>query len=142
MRCFWTVLLALLPVTIAMAQTQAAPNTTTEFDGLWSVVQDCPASGTAKSYSLRYGMAVKNGFVRAQYGSEGKPNSFTITGQIKSDGTVTLVLNGLTGDSDRTAGNVPPGTSVGFTIPSTFAAKKGIGHRTQTRPCTFTFNKQ
>ncbi len=127
--------LPLVPPTIAMAQ---AP---TGFDGQWSVTQECPPAGTAKGYTVRYPMTVTKGVAHGQYGTEGKPGSWTVSGRIGADGDVTLTVRGLTGLSDLTPGNPVEGSKVFYTFPAHFEGKHGTGKRTMQRPCTFTFER-
>jgi hypothetical protein len=123
----------------APAQGAQAP---TEFDGLWSVTYLCPPHKTAIALSERYNMVVKNGHARAQFGTEGRPNSKTVLGQIQLDGSANIVVSGMTGNPIGTVGNLQEGTPFSWTFQANFAGKKGIGYRTTDRPCTFTFVKQ
>ena len=132
-------LLALAPMKAATAQAPTPPPI--EFDGLWQVTQDCPVLEKAPGYSRQFGMVVKNGFARAQWGTEGTADSMTLSGQIRPDGTATLVTNGLTGQPSS-AFESPPRTPIGYTIAANFLGNKGLGNRKQARPCTFTFAKQ
>ncbi|OJU44281.1 MAG: hypothetical protein BGN99_31620 [Alphaproteobacteria bacterium 65-37] len=134
-----------LQLTLASAGAWAqAPSGTmpTEFDGLWSVTQECPDSGTAKGYTARYSMVVKNGFAKAQWGIEGQPSSLTVSGQIQADGSATMVANGLTGDPKFAVGSPQASSPVGYTFPAQFTGRQGLGRRTIARPCKFTFEKQ
>jgi hypothetical protein len=105
------------------------------------VTQTCPDHKTAKGYTIKYNMTVSNGRVFAQHGTEGKPDSLTLTGQIKSDGTAALAAKGLTGPSSYSVGNVLEGLPVSYPVPAQFNASRGAGERTKDRPCTFSFEK-
>jgi Protein kinase domain/Putative peptidoglycan binding domain len=127
--------------TMAQAPAQGA-QAPTEFDGVWSVTYLCPPHKTAIALSERYNMVVKNGYARAQFGTEGRPNSKTVLGQIQLDGSAQIVVSGMTGNPIGTVGNLQEGTPFSWTFQANFAGKKGIGYRTTDRPCTFTFVKQ
>jgi hypothetical protein len=124
----------------AMAQTPAAG--AGQYDGLWNVHHDCPDDQHAKGFRIDYSMVVKNGFARAQWGTDGTANSWSISGQIQPDGTATMVVNGLTGPENYVPGNLKVGTPFGYTFPANFTATRGLGNRTIQRTCTFTFTKQ
>jgi peptidoglycan hydrolase-like protein with peptidoglycan-binding domain len=127
----------------AMTQTPAkGAQAPTEFDGLWSVTYLCPPHKTAIALSERYNLVVKNGYARGQFGTEGRPNSKTVLGQIQLDGSAQIVVSGMTGNPIGTVGNLQEGTPFSWTFQANFAGKKGIGYRTTDRPCTFTFVKQ
>jgi len=102
------------------------------FDGRWSVVQECPAANGMGGYIHPLNMTVTGAAVRAQWGTAGRPDSWTITGQIMADGSATLVANGLT---DK---NVP----FTYSFPARFDANTGMGTRTVGRPCNFTFARR
>ena len=134
-------LIGSIPIASAMAQAPAAGGAA-QFDGLWKVHQVCSDVGHTKGYTHDYGMVVKNGFARAQWGTDGTNDSWSVSGQIQPDGTATMVVNGITGAEDYAAGNVRSGTPFGYTFPANFTATRGLGNRTIQRPCTFTFTKQ
>lgn len=135
--------LATLPLVAssAIASAQSAAQSTSRFDGPWSVTQECPAAGTARGYTVRYPMTVAKGVARAQFGTEGKPGSWTVSGPIAADGSATLSVRGLTGASDLTPHNLLEGSKVYYTFPAHFDARHGTGKRTMQRPCTFTFER-
>jgi hypothetical protein len=127
-----------MPIASAMAQAAGA----TQFDGLWKVHQVCPDNQHVKGFTDDYSMVVKNGFARAQWGTDGTSNSWSVSGQIQPDGAATMVVNGQAGDEGHSAGNAKPGTPFGYTFPANFTATRGLGNRTIQRPCTFIFTKQ
>jgi len=140
---FAVALLSLTPSTSMLAQTPAQPaQATTEFDGEWSIVWVCADYRNGKGFTNRLSMLVKAGFARAKWGTDGQPNSMTMTGQIHSDGSATLVLNGLTGSPKYNIGSENEGLPYGYAVRANFAGKKGFGTRVGERPCTFTFAKQ
>jgi hypothetical protein len=143
MRQFLSVIAgACVLATVVPAHAQAPANATTEFDGLWSVTQECAGQGRAKSFVTRYSMTVKNGFARGSMGTEGRPDYKILTGQLRADGSAQLVMNGLTGDPRLSMSNEPAATPYAYTVETQFTGKKGLGHREMARPCTFTFEKQ
>jgi hypothetical protein len=133
-------LLVVKSLTSATAQTPPA-KVATEFDGLWQVIQDCSPHENMPGYHNEYQMVVQNGFARARWGTEGAVDSLLLNGQIRPDGTATMVANGLTG-RPRTPAESPAGTFFGYTVSATFFGNKGVGNRKVSRPCTFTFAKQ
>ena len=102
------------------------------YDGRWSVVQDCPSANGFGGYVHPLNMTVTGGAVRAQWGGEGRPDSWAITGQIMPDGSATLVVSGL---SDK-------GLPIGYSFAARFDANTGTGARTKDRHCDFTFARR
>ena len=133
--------LALAAMPLVASSAIACAQSPSRFDGQWSVTQECPASGTARGYTVHYPMTVAKGVARAQHGTEGKPGSWTVSGPIAADGSATFVVRGLTGASDLTPHNLQEGSKVHYTFPARFDAKRGTGKRTMQRPCTFTFER-
>jgi hypothetical protein len=131
-----------LAVTPLVASAAPAPaQSTSAFDGQWSVTQECPASGTARGYTVRYPMTVAKGVARAQHGSEGKPGSWTVSGPIAADGSATFSVRGLTGAADLTPRNLVEGSPFSYSFPAHFEARRGTAKRTMQRACTFTFER-
>src|ERR1700743_2159334 len=95
--------------TAAQAQAPVPSPTTTEFDGTWNALISCPPFKIGGAYSHKFGMTVKNGFAHGGWGVEGQKDSIAFTGQIKPDGTVTMVAKGLTGDTKANIGGEQPG---------------------------------
>lgn len=113
------------------------------FDGVWSVVQDCPvAPDGARGYKWSYDAVVKDGNLIGEHGTKGNPSSQTLSGTINADGSARLAASGLTGDSDRTKGYLQPGSKFYFTVEAKFSSTKGTGSRTSGRTCNFTFTKK
>jgi hypothetical protein len=100
----------------------------------------CPDSGSARGFTLHYSVDVRNGVLNGQRGTKGKPTSSTYTGQIASDGTAKIRAEGLTGPPAYSAGRVPAGTPVEYTI-AAFSGETGEATRTETRPCTYEFSE-
>lgn len=135
--------LSVVVVAAAMAAGLPIDAHAAPFDGVWSVVQDCPvAPDGARGYKWLYDAVVKDGNLVGEHGTKGKPSSLTLTGSINADGSARLAASGLTGDSDRTKGFMQPGSKFYFTVEAKFAGTKGTGTRTTGRTCNFTFTKK
>ena len=120
----------------------SVPGSPGSFDGKWSVVHTCPPVGQAKGYTIRYEMTVVKGAAHAQWGSEGKPDSFTLTGQVQPDGKAAFSVAGYTGESRYTAGSISAGTPYSYAIEGQFFSAQGHGDRTKERHCTFEFTRK
>jgi serine/threonine protein kinase/peptidoglycan hydrolase-like protein with peptidoglycan-binding domain len=117
------------------------PISSATYDGTWAVVMTCPTEGTVRGYTWRYDIAVKNGSISGQFGSQGTPPWATIVGQIQSDGTASMNARGVTSNSDYNVGNIPAGSPISYTFTARFEATRGTGTRVQGRSCGFTFVK-
>jgi hypothetical protein len=137
----WPLLLADLPKFVAAAPA-AAGDGAGRYDGAWAVSQTCADHNGAKGYTIKYDMTVSNGRVLAQRGTEGKPDSMTLTGQIAADGSAALSVKGLTGSAAYNLGSAKEGVPFGYPVTARFSASRGSGERTQDRPCKFTFSKE
>ncbi|MFO1087047.1 MAG: hypothetical protein U1E21_21035 [Reyranellaceae bacterium] len=127
----------------AAAAALPTPTRAASFDGVWSVIQDCPVSSDgARGYKWSYDAVVKDGALVGEHGTKGNPGSQTLTGSINADGSARLAASGLTGDSDRTKGYLQPGSKFYFTVEAKFAGTKGTGTRTAGRTCSFTFTRK
>lgn len=118
------------------------PGTPGSFDGKWAVVHTCAPIGQAKGYTIRYEMTVVKGAAHAQWGSEGKPDSFALTGNVQPDGKAAFSVAGYTGDSRYTAGGVSAGAPYAYAIEGQFSSTQGHGDRTKERHCTFEFTRK
>jgi hypothetical protein len=127
------------PVTSALSPTSGAAR----FDGTWTVTIDCPRTPTgAEGYVKRFFVEVKDGVLRGQQGTDGQPNSLTLTGKIQPDGSAAITARGMTGDPKYTVGHAPKGTSYGYSATARFEDARGTGKKTDIRPCELTFAKQ
>jgi hypothetical protein len=113
----------------------------TAFDGQWALNIVCPAYQDAKGYAFHFTILIQNGQVQADYGTPGTPGYLNMSGSVADDGTIQLAGTQLTKNPDYSVGHVAPGTKIPFTVDGTMSGDTGQGTRTQTRPCTFYFNK-
>jgi len=112
------------------------------FDGTWAVVVDCPTHGRAAGYVLKFSGHVKDGVLLAQHGIQGKPNSLTLSGTIQPDGSASIEGRGITGDPRFSVTNEGAGTPYGYRAAARFEGSRGVGSKTEIRPCTLTFARQ
>ena len=112
------------------------------FDGAWNVTVECPAHQGASGYTARLLAQVKDGVLAAQQGNVGQPSgSLTLSGKIQPDGKASLDARGTVGDP-RTAGNrLSTGTPYAYRVDALFDGARGVGNRTEVRPCSLTFVK-
>jgi hypothetical protein len=112
------------------------------FDGAWSVLQDCNSTQEgARGYTWRYDAIVKNGHLVGQYRSKGQRPSLTLEGQVKPDGSASLIAKGISASSDYNIGFAPPQSRISFRVIARFEATVGMGSPVGVRGCKFTFNK-
>ena len=112
------------------------------FDGAWSVLEVCDSTKEgARGYTWRYDATVKDGHLVGQYRTKGQSPSLTLEGQIKPDGTASLVAEGISADSDHNIGFAPPQSRISFRVTAKFEPTMGVGNRLGVRTCKFTFNK-
>jgi hypothetical protein len=112
------------------------------FDGAWSVLEVCDSTKEgARGYTWRYDATVKDGHLVGQYRTKGQSPSLTLEGQIKPDGTASLVAEGISADSDHNIGFAPPQTRISFRVTAKFESTTGVGNRLGVRTCKFTFSK-
>ena len=112
------------------------------FDGAWSVLQVCDSTQEgARGYTWRYDATVKHGHLVGQYRSKGQRPSLTLEGQVKPDGSASLIAEGFSASSDYNIGFAPPQSRISFRVIAKFEATVGTGSRVGIRGCKFTFNK-
>jgi hypothetical protein len=131
-----------VPSSEQQAPDQKPSEMTHRFDGAWQATITCVPAAGAKGYTLRFTAEVKEGNFHAQRGTEGKPNSMTLDGQIQPDGSADILASGLTGDSNFTVGNLAPGTLISYSIQAKFEGPSASGSRAELRPCRFTALKR
>jgi caspase domain-containing protein len=132
-------------VNVAAPAASALPPTSSvaRFDGTWTVTIDCPRTPTgAEGYVKRFFVEVKDGVLRGQHGTDGQPNSLTLTGKIQPDGSAAINARGMTGNPRYTVGYAPKGTPYGYSATARFEDARGTGKKTDIRPCDLTFAKQ
>jgi hypothetical protein len=124
--------LALLP----LASSHAA-----SFDGTWTVLQVCNSTQEGvPGYTWRYDATVKRGNLVGQYRLKGQRPSLTLQGEVKPDGSASLIAEGLPASSDFNTGSAPTPSRISFRVVATFEGTLGTG-RAGVRGCKFTFNK-
>ena len=113
---------------------------TSAFDGNWLAILKCPAWAGGKSYGLQFDVRVENSILRGERGVKGKPDSRTLDGKIRSDGSASIRERGLTGATAFTG--IAPGTLFDLGLSGQFDGEHGNAKRTFGRPCTYEFTKQ
>jgi hypothetical protein len=112
------------------------------FDGDWNVTISCNATSTAQAWSNQFSGKIRSGAFFGQRGVKGTPASFTLSGRISTGGSATLTVAGLTGPSQFTVGNSPPGTPYSWSATARFENTRGRGRRTDgRRECSLVFSK-
>ena len=112
------------------------------FDGKWSVLQVCDSTNErTPGYTWRYGATVKHGRLVGQYRSKGQRPSLTLEGQVNSDGSASLVAEGLSAASESDLGFESPQGRFSFRVNAKFETMAGIGRRVGVRGCRFIFSK-
>jgi Caspase domain len=111
------------------------------FDGTWNVTVECPPHQSAAGYSMQFLAEVKNGVLAGQFGSMGQSNSLTLNGRIEPDGKASIDARGMTGDPKYTMNRERQGSPYWYRADVQFDGARGIGKRTQLRPCNLTFVK-
>jgi hypothetical protein len=119
---------------------QGAPDR--RFDGTWDTVLSCENAGRALGYSYRFPSAVKEGALRGENGTKGKPGWLQLEGNILSDGSAKIDADGLVGSSDAALGKLSSGTPYHYTIAANFSGESGTGKRVEGRACSVTFTKK
>ncbi len=115
----------------------------TAFDGLWLTAVVCEKQGDVLAYSYRFIGRVKNGVYHGEVGEGGRPGWATYDGTIDRDGTVEIVVKGLTGgDSRYTAGHIQPGKRWSAAFAGHFEGSGGSALRVVGRTCHAEFIKQ
>jgi hypothetical protein len=126
---------------------------TTKFDGSWAVTVEGKAyknrdGSIAQPWVKNFTATVKNGALRGEYGTRGKPAWFELTGNIAAEGTASLLVNELTGERKYNfsrSKEEPPGKreSYSFQVAAHFEGEHGTGHSTSDdRTRIFTFVKE
>ena len=123
------------------AKASLPPNPrTSAFDGNWLAILKCPAWAGGKSYALQFDVRVENSILRGERGVKGKPDSRTLDGKIRPDGSASIRERGLTGATAFTG--IAPGTLFDLGLSGQFDGEHGNAKRTFGRPCTYEFTKQ
>jgi hypothetical protein len=112
------------------------------YDGTWNVTVACAPAEGASAYKVELVAQVKDSFLRAEQGANGKPGWLRLQGAIQSDGSATLDAQGLTGDPKYNLKNTARGLPYAYHVDARFDAYRGTGHRVELRPCDLRFAKQ
>jgi hypothetical protein len=111
------------------------------FNGAWNVTVQCPAHGAASGYTVQLLAQVKDGVLAAQQGAVGQPGTLTLSGKIQPDGKASIDARGMVGDPKTTGNRLSPGTPYAYRVDALFDGTRGVGNRTELRPCSLTFVK-
>ena len=111
------------------------------FDGAWNVTVQCPAHGAASGYTVQLLAQVKDGVLVAQQGAVGQSGTLTLSGKIQPDGKASIDARGMVGDPKTTGNRLSPGTPYAYRVDALFDGTRGVGNRTELRPCSLTFVK-
>jgi hypothetical protein len=115
----------------------------TGFDGFWLTAVVCEKQGDILAYSYKFIGRVKNGVYHGEVGESGRPGWATYDGTIERDGSVEIVVKGLTGsDSRYTAGHTQPGKRWSAPFAGRFEESRGSALRVVDRTCHAEFVKQ
>ena len=112
------------------------------FDGTWNVTVRCPPHGNATGYTIRLVAQVKDGVLTGrQDPGPAQVGTLALSGKIQPDGKATLDARGTVGDPQNAANQLRQGQAYAYTVDAAFDDTKGVGNRTEIRPCTLTFAK-
>ncbi|MGC2298307.1 MAG: hypothetical protein WA476_05855 [Acidobacteriaceae bacterium] len=131
--------LALLPATSIAAE---------KFDGHWMTIQDCPAQGKMEELVRKIPTTIDGNSLKGEKGAAAQPGYEIITGKIGDDGNAKLDVNGVLANRANAHGLFAhKGEDYHYTVKAHFDAGKGAGTRDtglgiESRPCSFTFEKQ
>jgi hypothetical protein len=123
-----------------VAQQARAPDLG-RFDGAWNVTVECPAHQGASGYTIRLLAQVKDGELAAQQGGVGQPGSLALSGKIQPDGKASIDARGMVGDPRTAANRLSQGSPYAYRVDALFDGARGVGNRTEIRPCSLTFVK-
>jgi hypothetical protein len=112
------------------------------FDGEWSVLQICEATQEgARGFTWRYGATLRSGHFLGQYRNAGDSPSMSLKGQVKLDGTASLIARGISGSPDFNQKFATTASPIAFVVSAKFIGATGTGDRVGSRVCKFTFTK-
>ena len=134
-----------VPLARRRIETLAAPDTSSrlaKFDGTWATTIDCEAATRAEPYSLRLFVAVKDGVLSGNFGTEGQPGSLSLNGSIQPDGSAGIGARGITGDIKFNINQSARGTPYSYRVSARFDEARGSGERLDKRVCHLSFTKQ
>jgi hypothetical protein len=138
--CLAAIAVLLVPFDRGKAQDHPAAQ---HFDGKWQTTLSCEPSRGALGFSYRFDSEVKDGHFRGLHGTEGRPSSLLVEGDIAPDGSATLYAQGKTGGKEFVPGrDTQPGTDFGYHVKAHFDDRKGTGTRVEGRACSYEFERK
>jgi hypothetical protein len=142
MTFIWPISLLLLLFSL---RATANPETTA-FDGAWTVTIVChehtDADVRAETYTLHYPVEIKDGVLRGQRLSEGRPGWMVLEGKIHPEGSAELHAHGLTNLPVYALHHVAKATPYSYDATAQFKGARGSGTRIGGRSCELTFLRQ
>jgi hypothetical protein len=135
------------PTVAAIEQpTTSSPGATTpevrRFDGTWFVSWICESTPSGQpEIKGRFVGKASNGVLRGEAGTEGSPGWSSWNGTIRSDGSITIKAEGLSGDTQTDPFHRPAGTKFSYTMIGTLEGTSGVGTRAD-RDCNIRLTKQ
>jgi hypothetical protein len=135
-----------IPAADANAQRTAAlavaPSDVRRFDGNWVVNAVCESKplGLPK-VTARFVAKANNGVLHGERGQKDKPGWQSYDGTIEPDGSITINVNGLTGDSQLDPFHRPTGTRISYQMIGVLEGGAGTATRVD-RDCDIRFAKQ
>ncbi len=122
-----------------------AAGSSTAYDGRWAITLVCDdirdKGALIKGYSHRFLVDVQGGRLTGQRGQVGRPDSLTLDGFIRADGSAEIKANGLTGNPEYAVGHVQASSPYSYRMRGTFTKTSGKATRIELRPCEATFIK-
>lgn len=113
------------------------------FDGAWDATLSCPKSPDgAKAFSFEFDVAVKDGVLHGERGTEDEPGWMRLDGPIKPDGSAALIAEGITNISEYAINHAQKGTHYKHAVSAQFEDTHGTGSWITIRTCDFKFDKK
>ncbi len=132
----------LIPIALAPTTDITLTTDAWRFDGSWTVVVFCPASGSAPASAFRFLAGVKDGVLHGERGAAGSRGSMALDGTIQPDGLARLRASGITNDADEVLGVSPRDSSFIYEVAARFEGAHGLGARVDGRVCHLNFTRQ
>ena len=91
-------------------------------------------------YEVTFSAKIENGSLYGERGYKGTAGSSTIRGRISADGTGTIMVAGLSGDTKTSYRNMKTGTHYSYPATVRLQGRSGTGRRTDgLRECNLIF---